>query len=74
MVALDEEGCLRQRLKKLLCGEPEACCKEEGQGNELGKSSLLPHSGWAVAEYDGPCLGQRKNVTALISWWSACFF
>jgi len=50
MVTIDEESCLRQRLRIMLCGEPEECCKEEGQGNELGKSSLLQHSGWAVAK------------------------
>jgi len=49
----------------MLDGEPEEYCDETGQGNGLGQLSLQHHSGWAVAEQDGACSGQRKNVTVL---------
>lgn len=61
-VGLDEEA---KDKYIVLDGGPEECCKETDQGNGLGKLSLQHHSGWAIAEQNGACSGQRKNVTVL---------
>lgn len=61
-VGLDEEA---KDKRIFLDGEPEECSKETGQGNQLGKLSLQPHSGWAPAEQASACSGPRKYVTVL---------